>query len=126
MNENEFEGGAKTEAGKLESLAGEALGDRRLEAEGDRLRFEGGLQEAVGSVQQGIGQVADQAKEALAKTRDAYRRVSEAARDAADKVDPFVREQPFTALCLAAAAGLLVGLLMAGRGSKIVYLKPMR
>ncbi|MBA3812251.1 MAG: CsbD family protein [Caulobacteraceae bacterium] len=126
MNENKFEGGAKKEAGKLESLAGEALGDPGLEAEGDGLRFEGELQDAAGSIQQSVGEMADRVKEALAKTRDAYRRMSQAAQDAADKVDPFVREQPFTALCLAAAAGLLVGLLMAGRGSKIVYLKPMR
>lgn len=126
MSENHLEGAARTGAGKLESLAGEALGDSRLEADGDRLQFEGRVLGAAGAVREGVGQAADQAKEALAKAKEAYARVSGAAQDAVDKVDPFVREQPFTALCLAAAAGLLVGLLMAGRGSKIVYLKPMR
>ena len=40
------------------------------------------------------------------------------------QLDPFVRERPYTAISIAAATGLLAGLVRARGGSKVVYLKP--
>ena len=128
MNENNVEGGLKTGLGKLEGAAGNALGDSEMQAKGGAKQVEGRTQDAVGSAQEAVGQVADQAKEAVSKVagqaKEAYGRVSDQARAVSDVVDPFVKEQPYAALGIAAAAGLLVGLLFAGRGPRIVYVKP--
>lgn len=128
MNEDTLKGGSKSGAGELEGAAGDVLGDRELQAKGSARQVEGHAQEAVGSAKQALGQVADQVRQAVSQTagqaREAYGRVTDQARSAADVVDPFVRQQPYAALGVAAAAGLVVGLLLAGRGPKIVYVKP--
>ena len=124
MNENKTEGAAKVVVGKLESAAGEVLGDGELQARGNLRQVGGHVQEVAGSVQEALGQAADQAKAAVAKATDAYGRASDTAHDIARRVEPFVEEQPYVALGLAAAVGLLVGLLIAGRGPKIVYVRP--
>ena len=120
MNENKTDGAAKVAMGRFESAAGDALGDDEMRARGDARRVEGHVQETAGSVQDALGDVADEARAAFAKASDAYGRVSSAARDIAQKVE----EQPFAAVGVAAAIGLLVGLLIAGRGPKVVYVKP--
>ena len=128
MNENTLEGGVKTGVGKLEGAAGDVLGDRELQARGGATQLEGRVQDAVGSAQRTAAQVTDQAREAVYKAsgqvKDVYGRVTDRAQAIGDTVDPFVREQPYAALGLAAATGLLVGLLLAGRGPKIVYVEP--
>jgi ElaB/YqjD/DUF883 family membrane-anchored ribosome-binding protein len=50
--------------------------------------------------------------------------LKEQAQKTADQVEPFVRDQPYLALGAAALTGLMLGLLYAGRGPKIVYIKP--
>ena len=120
MNENKTEGAAKVAMGRFESAVGEALGDGEMRARGGARRVEGHVQEAAGSVQETLGDVADQARAAVAKASDAYGRVSGAARDIAQRVE----DQPYAAVGVAAAIGLLVGLLIAGRGPKVVYVKP--
>lgn len=128
MDANIVSGDVKTGLGKLEGSAGDALGDREMQAKGGAKQIEGRTQEAVGSAQQAIGQVADQARDAVSRVadqaKDAYGRVSDQAQAVRDTVDPFVKEQPYAALAIAAAAGLLVGLLFAGRGPKVVYVRP--
>jgi uncharacterized protein YjbJ (UPF0337 family) len=120
MNENKIEGEAKVVLGKFESAVGEALGDEALQARGDVRQFGGRIQEAAGSVQEAFGQAADQAKAVVSKASDAYGRASDAAHDIAQRVE----DRPFVSLALAAGVGLLVGLLIAGRGPKIVYVRP--
>ena len=120
MNENKAEGAAKVAMGRFESAAGEVLGDGEMQARGGARKVEGHVQEAAGSVQDALGDVADQARAAVAKASDAYGRVSDTARDIAKRVE----EQSYVAVGLAAAIGLLVGLLIAGRGPKVVYVKP--
>jgi len=120
MNENQSEGAAKVVLGEFETAAGEAFGDDRLQASGIVRQVSGHAQEAVGSVQEVLGKVADQARAAASTASEAYGRASDAARDLSQRVE----EQPFVSLALAAAVGLLVGLLIAGRGPKIVYVRP--
>jgi len=120
MNENRSAGAAKVALGKVESAVGEALSDSLMQAEGARLQVGGRLQEAAGTVQETLGQAAHKAKAAASKAGQAYGRVA----DVVAEVDPFVRDRPYLTMALTVAAGLLIGLLIAGRGSKVVYLKP--
>ena len=128
MNEDEIEGGLNTGVGKLEGAAGDMLGDREMQAKGGARRTEGRAQDSVGSAKQAIGEVADQARDVAGRVvdqaRGAYGRVSDQAQTVRDTIDPFVKEQPYAALAIAAAAGLFAGLLFAGRGPKVVYVKP--
>jgi len=115
MNENTTEGSAKVVLGKFETAAGEALGDSRMQARGVVDQVGGHVQEAAGLAQE----IAGRAKEAVSTIGGAYGRASSFAR----KIDPFVQEKPYAALTLAAAVGLLVGLLIAGGQPRVVYLK---
>jgi ElaB/YqjD/DUF883 family membrane-anchored ribosome-binding protein len=79
-------------------------------------RLEDKVKDLGESVTAAVATATDQAKDLYAHAAQRYD-------DAAAQIDPFVRERPYTAIGIAAAAGLLVGLLWAGRGSKVVYLK---
>jgi ElaB/YqjD/DUF883 family membrane-anchored ribosome-binding protein len=128
MNQDNLEGSAKAGFGKLESVAGDALGDGHMQAKGDARQFEGKAQDLMGSAQDTVGQVADQAKAAVSKVtdqaKDVYARASDTAQSVRSQVEPFVEDRPYAALGVAAAVGLLVGLLLASRGPKIVYVRP--
>jgi ElaB/YqjD/DUF883 family membrane-anchored ribosome-binding protein len=127
MNEDNIEGAVKNGAGKVESFAGDALGDPELKLKGETLKAEGRLQDAVGTVHEAIDKVAGRAKAAAetvnTRATDVYDKVSRKAQDVAARVDPFVEQQPYAALGVAAAAGLLAGLLLASRGPKVIYVK---
>jgi ElaB/YqjD/DUF883 family membrane-anchored ribosome-binding protein len=86
------------------------------------------VRDAIGAVQDAVSGAANSVSDAAAKVgdhaRSAYAGVNERAQRVAEHVDPLVHDQPYVALCVAAAAGLLVGLLIAGRGPKIVYVRP--
>src|SRR5664279_3091073 len=72
-----------------------------------------------------VSDLADRASELVSKVserpQDAYSRTAERAQGVADTIDPFVQERPYAALAIAAGIGVVVGLLMAGRGPKIIY-----
>ena len=82
----------------------------------------------IGSAQDAVNQAAEGAKAAVSRAseqaRTIYGQAQERVQGVTDTVDPFVREQPYAALGIAAAAGLVVGLLLAGRGPRVVYVKP--
>ncbi len=120
MNENKTEGAAKVVLGKFESAAGQAVGDASLRARGGARQVEGRVQETAGSVQETLEQVAGQAKAALSTASDAYAAVSGATRGIARTIE----DEPYMAVGVATAVGLLIGLLIAGRGPKIIYVKP--
>jgi uncharacterized protein YjbJ (UPF0337 family) len=124
MNENTIEGAAKVAEGKLESAIGAALDDDALEARGAGLQAGGQVQRAVGAVQERLGDAVDKSAAAVSQARAAYERVTDSARDIGDRVDPFVHNRPYAALGLCAAAFLVIGLLIAGRGPRIIYVKP--
>jgi ElaB/YqjD/DUF883 family membrane-anchored ribosome-binding protein len=96
------------------------------------------VDQAIDSLQQTVVDFTDQAKVVTAKladqakavsmkvteqSRDAFDRASGGARTVVETVDPMVKEQPYVAIAVAAAAGLLIGLLMAARAPKVIYLK---
>jgi ElaB/YqjD/DUF883 family membrane-anchored ribosome-binding protein len=120
MSENKDVGAAKVAVGRFESALGDAVGDPKLKARGAGRQVGGHIQETAGTVEDGLGLIAEKAKAAAARASDAYNRVS----GIAAEVDPFVREKPYLAAAMALAAGLFIGVLVAGRGSKVVYVKP--
>ncbi|MGI9169415.1 MAG: CsbD family protein [Caulobacteraceae bacterium] len=120
MNENRIEGAEKVALGKFESAAGEALGDSTMEARGGVRELAGHIQEAAGSVQDVLGRVASGTVTAVSKATETYGRVAGAAQDISRRVE----EEPYLAVGVAAVIGLLLGLLLWGRGPKIIYVKP--
>jgi uncharacterized protein YjbJ (UPF0337 family) len=120
MNDNKTEGAAKVALGRFESAVGEALGDEALQTRGGARQVGGRVQEAVGSVQDALGQAAETTRAAVTRASDAYGRVSHTARGLARRVE----DQPFAAVAVATAIGLLAGLLIAERRPRIIYVKP--
>ena len=128
MNENTLEGAVKSGAGRLERGVGEAVENDDLQARGAATQVEGQAQKVIGSAQDTLNQAAESAKAAVSRAgetaRDVYGQAQQRVQDVRGTVDPFVREKPYAALGVAAAAGLVLGLLLAGRGPRIVYVKP--
>jgi ElaB/YqjD/DUF883 family membrane-anchored ribosome-binding protein len=127
MNDDKFEGALKSGAGKVESKAGEIFGAPDTQTKGEALHLEGKIQEAIGAAEESLGKLADQATAALTRladqARDVYEDLGLRARRVNDTVEPFVGEKPYTALAMAAAAGVVIGLLMAGGRPKTIYVK---
>jgi uncharacterized protein YjbJ (UPF0337 family) len=128
MNKNEISGRVKDGAGKVQSIAGQIIDDPGVELEGDANRLEGSIQQMVGEAQSKIADAADRLATSAAKVseqaRGAYATVYERVQKTADQVTPLVKEQPYVALGVAALAGLFLGLIYAGRGPKIIYVRP--
>jgi len=68
--------------------------------------------------------VSDAAMRASHQAKDLYGEVSDKARRVAQTVDPYVKGKPYATMGIVAVTGLLVGLLMAGRGPKVIYVEP--
>ncbi len=54
MDKDRVEGAAKTAGGKIKEAAGKALGDQKMEAEGNIKKNEGKIQNAVGGIKDTI------------------------------------------------------------------------
>lgn len=128
MNEDQLKAGASKAAGKVESAAGAALNDREVEAQDDARQAQGHTEGAAGAAHDTISKASDIAHDAVSnvagRAGQAYGRASDAVETARSRVDPFVREKPYAALGLAAGAGLVLGLLLAGTSVKTIYVRP--
>ena len=128
MSMDSISGKAQVGIGRLEETAGDALGRADLKVKGEARQFEGRARELVGAAKDAVGRAADQARQAVATARDraadAYVELLGKAQQTADAVEPFVKQRPYAALGIAAAAGLVLGILIAGRGPKVIYVKP--
>jgi uncharacterized protein YjbJ (UPF0337 family) len=98
MSEDRFAGAAKKGFGKMESGVGGAFGDSDLEARGQ-------ANEIVGNVQEFYGKAVDTVK------------------DATEQLEQLVDEEPYKALGLAVAAGVVLGFLLGRGGRKVVYVR---
>jgi uncharacterized protein YjbJ (UPF0337 family) len=98
MSEDRFEGAAKKGLGKVEGGLGGVFGSSDLEAKGQ-------AKEIVGNVQEFYGKAVDTVK------------------DATDQLDQLVDEEPYKALALAVAAGVVLGFLLGRGGRKVVYVR---
>jgi ElaB/YqjD/DUF883 family membrane-anchored ribosome-binding protein len=138
MSEVGIEGGADVGVGEARSFAGEVMNDPGQKAKGAGRKLEGRIKQTAGQLEGLIGQTADTASAAVVKLSDraaqaanalseqakrSYEKASAQAKRTAETVDPFVHERPYASLGIAAAAGLIVGLLLAARGPKVIYIK---
>ena len=127
MTEDHVIGDVEKGAGKAEAIVGEVLDDPELELHGEAHQVEGSVQALIGQIQDGICDAADQISDAAIRAgetvRTVYADVNVRVQDAASRIDPFVKAKPYTALGIAAAGGLLLGMLYAGRGPKVVLIK---
>jgi ElaB/YqjD/DUF883 family membrane-anchored ribosome-binding protein len=130
MNPDSIEGKVKNGIGKVEAEAGEVLGDPGLQFSGEARQLEGSAEDAVGKAKEVIGDTVKKARDVVTgatdHATDAYQTVRKSAENVAGTVDPFVKEQPYIAVALAAIVGVIVGALLAGGGAKVIYIKPSR
>ena len=91
------------------TAAADALADRRDKLVDD---VTGVVHEATGLLESYGTQKLDRAKATLAQARSA---LAGGAKDYADKTDDFVHSNPWTSLGVVAAAGVLIGILLARR-----------
>src|ERR1700756_5107887 len=114
------------EASMTEAVVEEAVeGVEEAGATKDNVRqFQAKAQELKLAVNEAITKAADSVAVAAAKVgdqaKDVYGATSEHVQKAADAVDPFVKEKPYAALAIAGVAGLVLGLLFAGRGPRVI------
>lgn len=87
-----------------------------------------GSRTVAAKVQEALDKTADVVEEKAAATSQKARAVLSAAshrvQATVDKIDPFVTERPYATFGIGLAAGVLIGLLLAGRGPKVIYVKP--
>jgi ElaB/YqjD/DUF883 family membrane-anchored ribosome-binding protein len=67
--------------------------------------------------------VSHAAVRASSQAKDLYSEVTGKARRVVQRVDPYVKGKPYAAMGMVAVAGLLVGLIMAGRGPRVIYIE---
>jgi uncharacterized protein YjbJ (UPF0337 family) len=130
MNPESIEGKVNNGVGKVEEAVGEVLGDPGTELRGETRQFEGAAEDAIGKAKEAISKTAQNAREAVAvaagQAAETYQTLRKQAESVAGTVDPFVKEQPYIAVMLAAVAGLILGALFAGGGARVIYIKPAR
>ena len=120
MNENRVEGAAKVVGGRFQRAAGELLDDREMQVRGGVRAGVGHVQETAGAAQEILEEAVGHVKSAATTAGKVYGGVSGFARD----VTQTIEERSYLAVAVAAAIGLLAGLLIAGRGPRVIYVKP--
>jgi ElaB/YqjD/DUF883 family membrane-anchored ribosome-binding protein len=123
-----FRGEALSPIGSVEQPVGDSRGRVDFPAADETRQSEGRAKRTVGKLRDKAADVGHQVSAAAAtatdRAMDAYAGAADRFDRVARRVDPFVREKPYAALGLAVVAGLLAGLVLAGRGPKVMYLKP--
>jgi ElaB/YqjD/DUF883 family membrane-anchored ribosome-binding protein len=130
MKPASLEGKVKNGVGRLEEAAGEVLGDPGLQVGGEARQIEGVAEDALAAAREKLEQTARTARAVVTSAADqateTYETLRKRAQGVADTVDPFVKQQPYIALALAAVGGAILGALLAGGGAKVIYIKPSR
>jgi ElaB/YqjD/DUF883 family membrane-anchored ribosome-binding protein len=95
-----------------------------------RAAVEPKLKAAASAAKDAVGSVKDVAVESLGETRDRVQALASQAGDQAQQryrtLESWTRENPGRALGVAAAVGLVLGLLMRGSSVKTIYLRDAR
>ena len=130
MDDDVFKGGALAAAGSIEAAAGDALDRPDLQIDGAAKQLKGRAERTIGKLKDSASDAGQQVSAAAARlkvqAKDTYSRAADRAGRVKAQVDPFVHERPYAAIGFGMAVGLLAGLLLAGRGPKIIYVKPPR
>jgi uncharacterized protein YjbJ (UPF0337 family) len=120
MNENRIEGAAKVIGGRFQRTAGELLEDSEMQVRGSVREGVGHVQEAAGTAQEILEEAVGHVKSAASTAGKVYGGVTGFVRDLTQTIE----QRSFLSVGVAAALGLLAGLLIASRGPKIIYVKP--
>lgn len=113
--DEQIAGVTKQGLGRVQDAVGGLTGDGKTQAKGK-------LNEAAGAVQQAFGQLKGGAKDAFG---DALQKTRAKVHDQLDAVEDYVTAKPLPAVAIAAAAGVVIGLLLRGR-SRTIYLRDAR
>ncbi len=116
MSDQEFEGAVNTATGTIDTAV-HAKAAKANAVIGD----------VAEKLTAGISDVGDQASAAVSRLGDqaigAYDRASLTAQKMGETIEPFVQDRPYAALGIAAFVGAVAGLLLAGRGPKVIYIR---
>lgn len=69
-------------------------------------------------------QISDTVSKATERGMEAYDQAAAKAKKMAETVDPFVREKPYAAIGAVLGVGVVIGMLLAARSPKVIYIKP--
>jgi uncharacterized protein YjbJ (UPF0337 family) len=120
MNENRAEGAAKVVGGRFQRAAGALLDDNEMQVRGGVREGVGHVQEAAGVAQEVLEEAVGHVKTAASTAGRVYGGVHGFAREVARTIE----QRSYLSVAVAAALGLLAGLLIAGRGPRVIYVKP--
>lgn len=134
MDEYGFNGSSADLEGAAETRTARTVSDPPPAAAA-RSRVKASIARAQDAVAEAADKVADKVVEASAKANviadtlgeratDAYGKAVSTARQLDATIEPFVQERPYAALGIAAGLGIVAGLLLAGRGPKVIYVRP--
>ena len=130
MSNENLEGGVKNALGKGQETLGEPTDEPRMRFEGEQRQFAGQAEKAFGAAKEGLSKAAKQARSAATvaadRAGDVYGRAANRAQVASETVQQFVDERPYSAIVVAAFAGLLLGALLFATGPKVYYVRPPR
>ena len=83
--------------------------------------------DALARLRETVAGLSDHATAAIAaigeRARSLYANTAGGARRVGERVDPFVHERPYAGMAVAATAGFVVGVLIAGAASRAVYVR---
>ena len=145
MDKDRITGAAQKLSGSTKEVAGDVLGDTKLQIEGKADRLEGAARSALGTTADAVSDLADNAQDELSKLRaqverlmaervtpvladaagaaqDYARQAKDLATEQSERVAGMVKERPLMAIGLVAAVGFLVGRLAGGT----TYIYPRR
>lgn len=127
MSKTDFYGAAQPDFAAAEREIGGALGSQDLQADGAKNELKGAARQTSSKVRKAVQIAADRISEGAVSAadhgRDALDRASEGAQQLKSRMDPFVTERPYAALGVGLAIGAVVGLLLAGRRPKVIYVR---
>ncbi len=107
MDENRFEGAARKVGGKLEGMAGDLTGDKKMQADGAVDRMTGSAQRAYGQAKDSVRSYAGQAGDTAS---DYGSQVLDQLEEAGDYLAEQVDQRPITAILVAAGVGFLIAM----------------
>ena len=130
MSKTDIYGAVQSDFGAAEREIGGALGSEDLQVAGAKKQLKGAVTKGTAKVrdvvQTAAERVGDNAAVAVDRGRDVLDRASAGVQQMKDRVDPFVTERPYAALGVGVVVGTVIGLLLAGRRPKVIYVKTER
>ena len=130
MNTPNGAGSAFDALGTVETAAGDVLGSGELKRAGAANKVKATARKVQAQVEDKVHALADQLAGGVSTLADrgvsAYDRAATKTRDVAARVEPMVKERPLAATGIALGVGVVLGLLLAGGRTKVVYVRPPR